>query len=339
MGQLRSEVCLNHHNTEDIRTMRTCSCVAAALVLLAGCDPNKRAPGAGPDAQNPGPATSLAEARQGFKTKLLRRESAGMRVPQPPPQIFRVVHFESSAGKLAAYLSPDPKDGKKLPAIVWITGGDCNTIDAGCWSQGLAKNDQSAAQYRQAGIIMMFPSLRGGNDNPGVREGFLGEIEDVVAAADFLAKQPHVDPKRIYLGGHSTGGTVALLTAEYTDRFRAVFSFGPADMPDAYPDEYKPFNARDAKELDLRSPIRWLASIKSPTFVIEGANGGNAVCVRAMANASKNDKAHFLTVRGADHFSVLAPMNRLIAQKILADTEADCNVQISDAEVSKLFGR
>src|SRR5262249_59431771 len=119
---------------------------------------------------------------------------------------------ESPAGKLAAYLSPDPKDGKKLPAIVWITGGDCNTIDEGCWRQGLAKNDQSAAQYRQAGIIMMFPSLRGGNDNPGVREGFLGEIEDVVAAADFLAKQPHVDPKRIYLGGPHTCGPPVVVT-------------------------------------------------------------------------------------------------------------------------------
>ena len=30
----------------------------------------------------------------------------------------------------------------------------------------------------------------------------------------FLAKQDYVDPKRIYLGGHSTGGTLALLTAE-----------------------------------------------------------------------------------------------------------------------------
>ena len=41
---------------------------------------------------------------------------------------------------------------------------------------------------------MMFPSLRGGNDNPGAKEGFLGEVDDVIAAADFLAKQPYVDP-------------------------------------------------------------------------------------------------------------------------------------------------
>lgn len=55
--------------------------------------------------------------------------------------------------------------------------------------------------------MMMFPSQRGGNDNPGKREGFLGEADDILAATDHLEKLPHVDPDQIYLGGHSTGGT------------------------------------------------------------------------------------------------------------------------------------
>ena len=59
--------------------------------------------------------------------------------------------------------------------------------------------------------IMMFPTLRGGNTNPGAREYLLGEVDDVLAAAEHLARLPYVDPQRIYLGGHSTGGTLALL--------------------------------------------------------------------------------------------------------------------------------
>src|SRR5436305_720847 len=129
-------------------------------------------------------------------------------------------------GPTAAYLSPDPRDGKKHPAIIWITGGDCNSI-GDVWTPEPRDNDQTAAAYRKAGILMMFPSLRGGNVNPGVREGFLGEVDDVLAAADFLAQQTYVEPGRIYLGGHSTGGTLVLLVAECSDRFRAVFSFGP----------------------------------------------------------------------------------------------------------------
>lgn len=42
-------------------------------------------------------------------------------------------------------------------------------------------NDQSASAFRTKGIPMMFPSLRGGNDNPGVQESFFGEVDDVLA--------------------------------------------------------------------------------------------------------------------------------------------------------------
>src|SRR5437879_5106436 len=174
------------------------------IVLLAGCNrlQNKSRPVPNPVNTPNEAAVTLAEARKGFTTRLARRESANTPVPKPPPAVFKIVHFNSPAGKLAAYLSPDPKDGKKHSAIVWITGGDCNTIDQGCWREGPPQNDQSASAYRKAGIVMMFPSLRGGNDNPGPKEGFFGEVDDVLAAAEFLRKQPFVDPDRIYLGGH-----------------------------------------------------------------------------------------------------------------------------------------
>src|SRR5436305_14755455 len=109
---------------------------------------------------------------------------------------------------------------------------------------------------------MMFPSLRGGNDNPGQKEGFLGEVDDVLAARDFLEKQPYVDPKRIYLGGHSTGGTLALLVAECSDRFRAVFAFGPIDDVAGYGRNsvFLPFDLSDPREINVRSPIYWLDS-------------------------------------------------------------------------------
>ncbi len=138
------------------------------------------------------------------------------------------MQYESPAGRLKAYLTPAPTDGNKHPAIIWIHGGDCNQIDDSCWTDGPPDNEQSAAAFRKSSIVVIFPSLRGGNDNPGHKEGMFGEIDDIIAAAAFLAKQDYVDPKRIYLGGHSTGGTMVLLAAECSDRFRAVFAFGPS---------------------------------------------------------------------------------------------------------------
>lgn len=305
-------------------------------LALSGCGRQDPPP---PGKPPPGgqPATSLTEARRGFQTTLARKEKANHPVEQPPPHIFRIVHFDSPAGKLAAYLTPDPRDGKKHPAIIWITGGDCNTI-GDVWTEAPPKNDQTAAAYRKAGIAMMFPSLRGGNDNPGFCEGFFGEVDDVLAAADFLAKQDFIDPQRIYLGGHSTGGTLALLVAACADnRFRAVFSFGPTDDVGGYDAEFIPFNVADRRELELRAPIRWLHSIKSPVFVLEGGRRGNVPALQAMARASTNAKLRFLLVNGADHFSILAPVNNLLAAKILRDDGPECNLELTEAEVNKLF--
>jgi len=143
---------------------------------------------------------SLTEARRGFVVKPVQRLPAEKAAPEPPPNVFRLLRFDSPAGKLAAYLSPDPGDGRKHPAIIWITGGDCNSIDE-LWKNAPRENDQTAAAYRKAGIIMMFPSLRGGNDNPGQREGFFGEVDDVLAATDYPSAKTTSTPSAFTWAG------------------------------------------------------------------------------------------------------------------------------------------
>lgn len=55
---------------------------------------------------------------------------------------------------------------------------------------------------------------------------FYGELDDIEAAFDWLSKLSYVDPERIYLAGHSTGGTRVLLASEYSTKFRGYFSLG-----------------------------------------------------------------------------------------------------------------
>jgi dienelactone hydrolase len=301
-----------------------------ALLVFAGCGRQDR--------QAIDTSRSLAEARRDFRTKLVRKEATGQPLPTPPSKLFRTVHFDSAVGTLAGYLTPDPKDGKKSPAIIWITGGDCNTIDEGVWADSPPSNDQTARAFREAGIVMMFPTLRGGSDNPGFHEGFFGEVDDILSAADYLAKQPFVDPKRIYLGGHSSGGTMVLLVAECSDRFRAVFSFGPADDIRGYPPEFHVFDISNPREFDLRAPARWLHSIRSPVFVF-GGKTDDAPALDAMARVSTNPSVRFFVVRGADHFNILAPTNRLIAQKILRDSGEACNIDFTMEQLTRPFGR
>ena len=91
---------------------------AFALVLLmtlAGCSPGK------PLASR---SESLADARTGVASHAAGARS-GDPVEGPPPNTVRIVSYQSATGKLVAYLSPQPRDGKRHPAIVWITGDDC----------------------------------------------------------------------------------------------------------------------------------------------------------------------------------------------------------------------
>ncbi len=135
----------------------------------------------------------------------------------------------------------------------------------------------------------MVASLRGGNDNPGQKQGFAGEIDDVVAAGDFLAQQPYVDPAPV--GGHSTGGTMVLLTAAASDRFRAVFAFGPR----ARAEDHRQFDQVDFAKLD------------PPLFVLEGSGEGllsvtNIDALAWMRQKSLNPEYRFPAGEGRNPF-------------------------------------
>jgi len=317
--------------------MKTIALLLPVVLVVAGCAVEGAGPSREKQAAEPEKLQSLPEARRGFETTLVRHGGAPEPAERPPAKLFRLVRYPSPAGDLAAYVSTPPRQAGKRPAIVWLFGGFSNGISAAAWSDMPPENDQSASAFRKAGIVMMYPSLRGGMDNPGSPEGFYGEVDDVLAAADYLAEQEFVDPERIYLGGHSTGGTLALLAAASTDRFRAVFSFGPIADVTGYGAERLPFDVLNERERDLRAPVLWMHSVQCPTLVLEGTDGrSNIDSLEALEKASSNSLVRFFPVKGADHFSLLAPATKLIAQKILRDDGPSCAISISDQELAAL---
>lgn len=311
--------------------------LAVVTVMVGGCERSEPAAeaNAGPWTLRSDPQSALAVARRGRAPAIRPLDQPRSPAPTPPTRDFTLVKYPSDVGSLSAYVTPDPGDGRRHSAIVWITGGDCNSIGP-VWDAAPPDNDQTASAYRKAGIVMMFPSLRGGNDNPGEREGWFGEAEDVLAAGDYLRSLPYVDPDRVYLGGHSTGGTLALLVAESSPRFRAVFSFGPVSDVRGYPDEYVPFDDTDDQQARLRAPVNWMNSVRCRTYVFEGSEG-NRECLREMQFSCQNSWLRFFEIRGQDHFTILDPVNRLIAKKILQDREKDCFIAFTDEEIAALF--
>jgi len=260
----------------------------------------------------------LTEARRGFQTRLIEERRVERPLDTPPPDIFSLVEYQSPAGTMRAYLSvhTDIEPGDRRPAVVWLTGGfPAARGGKGIWSLASVENDQSASAYRDEGVVMLVPTVRGTAENPGMQESFLGEVDDVLAAAAYLRSLPMVDPDRIILAGHSTGGTLALLVAESTDIFCAVVAFGPVARVTDYGGRTWPFDASDPEEVRLRSPLYFLEAIRTPTLVVEGERA-NIEDLVLMNEATDNPNIQFVLLKDEDHFTPLAPVNRWLARKI-----------------------
>ncbi|MDP1823619.1 MAG: prolyl oligopeptidase family serine peptidase [Archangium sp.] len=262
--------------------------------------------------------SSVQKARKGFKTKLVTRLVDSEPLPPLPPKLFEIVQYQGPLGPLQAMVSKAPGPGKH-PAILWLSGGfPPGGMNEAAWEPQPRGNDQSGAQFRTAGLVVMYPTLRGSFGNAGQAEAFLGEVDDVLAALTWLRASPDVDSTRIYLGGHSTGATLALLVAASTD-VRGVLALGPIDDVCAYGQQSLPFDVRNKRECAVRSPLQFLDAVRAPTLVIEGQLG-NSEALHAMERATKNPKLSFLVLEGFTHFSAIAPVNEFFAPRLARAT-------------------
>lgn len=298
--------------------------VTAAVDQVAGtpASPGDRAAAPG--------ALTLPGLRKALKTAIqMPRDDA--QPAAPPPGELEKVSYRAPLGDNAAYVTP-VKPGPRRPAILWIHGGFNWGIDDGAWVPAGRDNDQTAIAFRKAGIAEMYPALRGASGNPGNPECFLGEVDDILAAAEFLAARPDVDPRRIYLGGHSTGAVMVLLAAESSTRFRTVFAFGPVADPRQYGESSCVPRGASPEETRPRAPIEFLHEIATPTFIIEGESG-NAPVFPMMKKRVGSAPIQFLTIPGATHFSELAASYDVLARAILADTGERPAIQVTVEQI------
>ena len=203
-----------------------------------------------------------ATARARFKTRLVRHgpppDKGG---PITPPSGVSEVLYASGALRLKAWVNRPVDASHKLPAVLFLHGGF--EFTAGDWEQ--------SKPYRDAGFVVLTPMLRGENGQPGAFSYFYDEVDDVLAAAEYLRKQPYVDAQRVFLAGHSVGGTLTLLSALASSRFRAAASFSGAPFwPEFSESSSLPFDRRDRREIQLRSPIAFASSFKSPLRMYYG---------------------------------------------------------------------
>jgi dienelactone hydrolase len=139
----------------------------------------------------------------------------------------------------------------QAPAVLLIGG-------IGCYSVDVAANAQDAYMrlthdIARAGFVTMRVEKSGVGDSQGPpchNVDFEAEVRGYAAALAVLQRNPHVDPARIYLLGHSIGTVIAPILAT-ADRVAGVIALEGVgrDWP-----EYEIRNLRRDLELDDEAP-------------------------------------------------------------------------------------
>lgn len=247
-----------------------------------------------------------ADARKTFRTTLTRTGKSPQSWEReiPPPGVT-AVPYTSGGLKLQAWVDAPPAGQPPKPAVLFLHGGFA--FGAEDWEQ--------CAPFRDAGFVTMVPILRGENGQPGSYTLFYDETDDAIAAAEVLATLPGVDPNRVFVAGHSAGGTVAMLAAMTSKRFQGCASFSGSPDQVAFvrgQEELAPFDVTHRKELEMRSPLAYPKSFKCPARLYWGdeefAFQFSTRELAEKAQAAGSD-VQAIEVPG-DHFDMVAPAIR-----------------------------
>jgi dipeptidyl aminopeptidase/acylaminoacyl peptidase len=242
-----------------------------------------------------------AKDRAAFKTGLVIRAPA----PQPhgmpsAPRGVREIDYPSGDLRLRAWIGLPAGAPERASVVLFLHGGFAFSEED--W--------EMARPFLEAGHAVVMPSVRGENGQAGTYSMFFDEVGDVLAVTDYVRSQPWADPQRIYVAGHSAGGTLAMLVALASPHYRAVAPFsGSPDqlmLAKGLP-KIVPFDRKVQAEYEIRSPLCYATSFKAPARLFLGRReefyrASTTLLATLARNAGKDVAA--VEVAG-DHFNAV----------------------------------
>lgn len=193
----------------------------------------------------------------------------------------------------------DAPDGAKLAGTLTLPSGTGPFPAVLLWSgSGQEDRDETvfghkpwlvlADKFARAGVATLRLDDRGTGKTTGAVGSLDGEIADASAAIEFLKKQADIDPKRLGMIGHSTGGMVLPNVAVKTGALSFLVSLAGVAVPGA---ELIPLQMeiegkiRHAPDADLKEAIA--AQKKVGAAVPKGEAAVKAVFVELFKPAMK----------------------------------------------------
>jgi dipeptidyl aminopeptidase/acylaminoacyl peptidase len=197
------------------------------------------------------------------------------------------VTWQSDGSKVQGWLIyPEGfNPAKKYPMVVEIHGGP-----AGMRSASWPTSHFDMSVMAGLGYFVFFPNSRGSYGEgeeftrANVKDFGGGDLRDILAGVDQVAKTAPIDQSRIGVTGWSYGGYMTMWTVTQTQRFSAaVAGAGIADWQSYYGensiDEWMIpyFGASvydDPAVYAKSSPITFIKQVKTPTLVVVGERDG-----------------------------------------------------------------
>ena len=166
---------------------------------------------------------------------------------------------------------------KKYPLLLWIHGGP--------WSMYSVAFNWDWQNFAAQGYAVLFTNPRGstgyGQDFVnGIQFSYPGkDYDDLMAGVDAALAKGFIDKDNLFVCGGSGGGVLTAWIVGHTDRFRAAVSMRPVinwhsfagttDGPTWY-QQFQKYPWEDPMEYAVRSPLHYVANVKTPTMVMTG---------------------------------------------------------------------
>jgi dipeptidyl aminopeptidase/acylaminoacyl peptidase len=167
--------------------------------------------------------------------------------------------------------------GKKYPMALWIHGGP--------WSMYSVAWNWAFQNFAANGYAVLYTNPRGstgyGQDFVnGIQYSYPGkDYDDLMAGVDAALAKGFIDERNLFVCGGSGGGVLTAWIVGHTDRFAAAVSMRPVINWHSFvgttdgANWYHQFQKRpweDPMEFAVRSPLHYVANVKTPTMVMTG---------------------------------------------------------------------
>lgn len=189
------------------------------------------------------------------------------------------------------FLPANHDASKKYPAVIFIHGGSRRQMLLGFNYSQYYSNAYALQQYFAAnGFIALTINYRSGigygldfREEENYGAGGASEVGDLIAAADYLAGRPDVDPGKIIPWGGSYGGFMtAHGLAQAPEKFLAGVDIHGVhnwnkDIP-VFASWYEPEKFPEMAELAFKSsPMAYVKNWKAPVLLIHGDDDRNVL--------------------------------------------------------------